>query len=383
MRVAYCTNVRLPSERAHGHQIAQVCDALVSLGHQVTVFATIREETIQESFASYYGVSGQILLKHIGFKKHIPNWPPLRPLRLAIQNRGMIRDYKTELTKDRFDLLYTRTPALLATLIATGIPVILELHQLPRRGRSAFVRHCNACKLVVCLTERMRQELGEWGVHPARMTVEGDAVDIDRFRPLPKKSDARIQVLVAASDRFVVGYTGSIITMGHDKGVGLIADAVSRLRSQKLNISKLIAGGPDNARMALQRRDDHPEEYMGHQPHARIKWILAACDVLVYPAPASDHPYFTRYTSPLKIFEYMTACRPIIAADIPPVRDILDETSAYFFRPGDAADLARVIEHIMQHPEEAKKKAVEAADRVMHHTWEERMKRILSKEVMM
>jgi hypothetical protein len=37
MRIAYCTNVRLPSERAHGHQVARVCDALAKLGNDVTI----------------------------------------------------------------------------------------------------------------------------------------------------------------------------------------------------------------------------------------------------------------------------------------------------------------------------------------------------------
>lgn len=47
MRIAYCTNIRLPSERAHGHQVAAVCDALVKLGHDVTIFAPFRKTSLQ------------------------------------------------------------------------------------------------------------------------------------------------------------------------------------------------------------------------------------------------------------------------------------------------------------------------------------------------
>ena len=55
MRIAYCTNVRLPSERAHGHQVAQVCDALAHLGHDVTIFAPYRDNEVTEDYWMYYG----------------------------------------------------------------------------------------------------------------------------------------------------------------------------------------------------------------------------------------------------------------------------------------------------------------------------------------
>jgi glycosyltransferase involved in cell wall biosynthesis len=104
--------------------------------------------------------------------------------------------------------------------------------------------------------------------------------------------------------------------------------------------------------------------------------------VLVYPAPKTHHPYFLRDTSPLKIFEYMAAERPIISADLPPIRDVLDESTAYFFRPGDSADLARVIRHVMDNRAEAQQKAKAARAKVAHYTWEERMKRILDSSIL-
>ncbi len=66
MRIAYCTNVRLPSERAHGHQVAQVCDALAALGHDVTVVAPFRRNTIHADYWSYYGADRRVNLAHLG-----------------------------------------------------------------------------------------------------------------------------------------------------------------------------------------------------------------------------------------------------------------------------------------------------------------------------
>lgn len=380
MKIAYCTNVRLPSERAHGHQIAQVCDALIKLGHSVTVFATIREETIDQPFSTYYGVSDKIQLKHIGFKTHIPNWPPLRPLRLFLQNRGLMRDYKTELTEDRFDLLYTRTPALLATMIATGIPVILELHQLPRRSKKAFVRHCCACRLVACLTSSIRDSLIEWGVPAHKLMVEGDAVDLNRFTHLPPKSDARLSIHLN-TDRIVVGYVGRLKTLFMEKGVKHLLEALKELKYEKKFLG-LIVGGPAADRMFYQKMAEDlglttdDVRFVGEVPAAEVPAMLSACDVLAMPFP--DFPHYRHHMSPLKMFEYMAADRPIVTSDLPTVRDVLSEKTAFFCTPGDSHDLAHVLQTIALYTADAEARATAARSLVERHTWEERMKRILN-----
>ncbi len=379
MRIAYCTNVRLPSERAHGHQIAQVCDALINLGHEVTVFATIRKETVEQPFASYYGVSGKIGLRHIGYKRLLPNWPPLRPLRLFLQNRGLLRDYRMHLKPENFDLLYTRAPALLPALLETGIPVILELHSLPRRNLRTFIRHCGQCRLVDCLTSSMHRTLKEWGVPEGKLMTEGDGVDLRRFAKVPPRDEARLEIGLH-TDRLVVGYVGRLKTLFMEKGVKHILEAVKQLQHEKKFLA-LIVGGPEKDADEYRKMakdlglGDEDVRFTGEVSGKEVPKMLAACDVLAMPFP--DFPHYRHHMSPLKMFEYMAADRPMISSDLPTVRDVLTEEVAYFCVPGDSADLAAVLSHIAAHPDEARAKAVAAAEKVKNHTWEERMKRVL------
>jgi glycosyltransferase involved in cell wall biosynthesis len=360
MQIAYCTNVRLPSERAHGHQVAAVCDALAALGHDVTIFCPYRKNTVREDYWTFHRADKRVKVQYLGTFDPIDH--PFIPkiFQLHVLNRSLKRALRSQLSASSFQLSYTRTPALLPTLIASKIPTILELHTLPNRGRAAFVDHCNKCALVVCLTTPMKTELVSWGVDAQKVIVEGDAVDLEKFASMPAHTK---------SDAFTVGYAGSFKTMGHDKGVGLIIDAVHQLQSRGEKIAKKLAGGPAGV---IQDPD-----YVGYLDQSQLLQMYASCDALIYPAPKSGHPYFLRDTSPLKIFEYMAAARPIIAADLPPVHDILDDSTAYFFEPGNAADLARVLEHIMDHRDEAEKKAQKARKTVENHTWENRMKRIM------
>ena len=73
----------------------------------------------------------------------------------------------------------------------------------------------------------------------------------------------------------------------------------------------------------------------GLVPPHEVRQRLAVADVLVLPNTLSA--ISERYTSPLKLFEYLTLGRPIVASDLPALREILtDGVTALLSPPGDA-----------------------------------------------
>ena len=54
MKIVYVTHTRFPTEKAHGKQIAEVCSALASLGHEVTLVCPRIKNNILESAHDYY-----------------------------------------------------------------------------------------------------------------------------------------------------------------------------------------------------------------------------------------------------------------------------------------------------------------------------------------
>lgn len=380
MRIAYCTNVRLPSERAHGHQVAQVCDALVALGHSVKIFAPYRRNVVTENFHEYYGASPAITIAHLNTFDPIAS--PLLPgvLGLWKLNSQMRRTLTERLKTETFDLLYTRSPALLSPLLTSGMPTVLELHQLPRRGRASFVKQCNRCVRVVCLTSQMRDALASWGVVQERLSVEGDAVDLKRFTSLPAQKDAR-KTFKVQTERIVVGYVGRLKTLGMEKGVSLLLAALKD-QQERGAFFGLIVGGPE------RDKDHYMKEakklgltsadiaFTGELPATQVPAALAACDILAMPFP--DLPHYRLHMSPLKMFEYMAAVRPIITSDLPTIRDVLSHENAVLFPPDQLEGFVAGLRWIAEHPAEAQARAERARELVEHHTWEERMKRILS-----
>ena len=101
---------------------------------------------------------------------------------------------------------------------------------------------------------------------------------------------------------------------------------------------------------------------------------LAASDVLVLP---NSEKGLSEFTSPLKLFEYMAAKRPIVASDLPSLREILSESNAVMVRPDDPAALAEGIQKVLEDEELAKKLAGNAYIDVQQYSWDKRAMRIL------
>jgi glycosyltransferase involved in cell wall biosynthesis len=67
---------------------------------------------------------------------------------------------------------------------------------------------------------------------------------------------------------------------------------------------------------------------------------------------------------------------PIVASDLPSVREIVDESQAFLCEPGNVASLAHQLARIRQEPEEAAKRAASAKVLAASYTWSARVERI-------
>ena len=84
--------------------------------------------------------------------------------------------------------------------------------------------------------------------------------------------------------------------------------------------------------------------------------------MLVLPNPASA--ISTRFTSPLKLFEYMAAGRPIVASDLPAIREVLrDEVNALLVTPAIRQRSPQAIERLLADPALARRLARSRAER--------------------
>ena len=73
----------------------------------------------------------------------------------------------------------------------------------------------------------------------------------------------------------------------------------------------------------------------------------------------------------------MASGRPIIASDLPSIREILNDKNCIFFQAGDFYDLSDKINYVLNNKEEARVKAGQANRDVLKYSWDKRAEKIL------
>ena len=107
-----------------------------------------------------------------------------------------------------------------------------------------------------------------------------------------------------------------------------------------------------------------------------VPLLQQAADVLVVPNSAK-FDISRLYTSPLKLFTSMTSGVPIVASDLPSLREIVDERTAIFFSPDSSDSLRSAILKIKNDKELAQTIAKNATIEVQKYSWINRAQKIL------
>ena len=173
----------------------------------------------------------------------------------------------------------------------------------------------------------------------------------------------------------LVGYAGHLYPW---KGVDVFVQALAKAPG----VRGLIVGGhPAEADLGRVRglvRDldlTSRVEITGLVAPGEVVQRLSQADILVLPNTASA--ISERYTSPLKLFEYLTLGRPIVASDLPAIREILEDgRTALLVAPGDAAALAAAFERLAADASLAGRLGASALALAPSYTWEARAARL-------
>ena len=102
---------------------------------------------------------------------------------------------------------------------------------------------------------------------------------------------------------------------------------------------------------------------------------MKAADVLVLPNSGKD-TVSRLYTSPMKLAEYMASGTPIVASDLPSLREALDESNSVLCAPDDPSALAGALMKLLSDAELSRKVSAKALSDVKGRTWEKRAQAI-------
>ena len=229
-------------------------------------------------------------------------------------------------------------------------------------------RTMRAADHVLVISEVMRDELIERGVDPARLTVFPNAIDPEVFSPRPP--DPALQARYGIDGHYTFGYVSLIDHRREDHE--LLMDATKELRRRGRRVRCLIIGdGKRRAeleRYAKQTGAAKDVVFTGHVPHDEVAAHYALLDAFVVPRRDERA---ARMVTPLKPYEALAMARPLVIADLPPLREIAKpEERGLAYTPGDLDGLASVLERLMDDPALGQRIAAQGHDWVVRErTW--------------
>jgi glycosyltransferase involved in cell wall biosynthesis len=389
-KLLYISLARFPTEKAHGLQIAQNCEAFAELGYDVELWVSKRKNTPEMQAISdpfkHYGVTQNFRLGHIGGIDLFPMMggnTKLERIAFYLHVLSFCILLLWRLTSTKADIYYSRDEYVLLAL-SFFIPkekLVFEAHQFsPSRMGAWFQKQvAKRVRHLVAITQPLKEAfVKEYEVSQETILVAHDGVRTERFANLPSQAEARQQI-GWAQDAFIVGFVGRLQMLNTlDKGVGILVQALAKVEGASL----AIVGGPDEAVEALRREwlalglSEERFLYARQVSPELVPVYLRAFDVCAMPHPFN--PQFAYYTSPLKLFEYMAAEKAIVASNLPAWADVVqDEKNALLVPASDSQALAEAIQRLKYSPDLQERLGQAARETVMqHYTWAARAKMI-------
>jgi len=224
---------------------------------------------------------------------------------------------------------------------------------------------------IICPSRVTRDYIASLGLSRKLISVVPNGVSVSDFSssPLPSR-EGRVPIML---------YIG---TLADWQGLDIVIKSLPKILEQRAVLLQIIGRGRSRQRktLAKQIRKLGLDEHIIVQPavpHHEIPALIAQADICVAPLGLNDRNV-TQGACPIKILEYMASARPLIASNMPIVRELIrEDIDALLFSPNDPDDLARQALILLNDFELSKRLAASASKHALtKFTWRESQKKL-------
>ncbi len=354
----------------------KMCRSFANLGLDVTLLTTerpaqseVHEELPHPDPFGFYGVPPVFTLKKLAPR-------PGRPKLVALY-----KTWRGEIERIRPDFAYGRDLLAVYAASRAGVPCALELH-MPLSVQIAEMRpHMRLLfRYMLSRLACSPSYRGTVVISGALKNAVSEDTPILQRKPLliahDGADDREASAAVTKSGPLKVGYFGHLYP---GKGMERIADLAKALPTLP-EVELHVFGGMEQDILRWQSMPVTKNvRFHGHLPHSEVSRRQYEMDILLAPyqrnvgAAGGGGVDIGRYMSPLKLFEYMAAGKPIICSDLPVLREILDETCAIMVPPDNGDAWVVAIRKLGENRELRESLGRNARERFLkHYTWDKR-----------
>jgi glycosyltransferase involved in cell wall biosynthesis len=368
-KLIYIARSRIPSNRANCLQALKMCSGFAAHIPVELIAPYYPEDARQrDSLRDRYALARDFKATWVRF----PHWGE----RFAVRGYALAAALRARARGARY--VHSREPWSAYWLARIGVRTGFEAHFLEEDRRYPIWQRLVSEKLpslkgIFCISRSLIEDYAAAGARRDLLHWAPDGVDLQRFEPAMEKDAARAQLGLPAAAR-IVCHSGHLYP---GRGAEETVDALAGLPGVFL---VLVGGNPEDierVRMhAAGRGIADRVRFEGAVPNGQVALYLQAADVLVMPYTSRTPT--VRAMSPLKMFEYMAAARPIVATDFSSVREVLrDRENALLVPPDSAEEIARGLRLAFEDRALADRLAAQARSDVNAYTWERRAEKIL------
>jgi glycosyltransferase involved in cell wall biosynthesis len=319
MNICYLSNNAIPSPVASTIQIVKMCEAFSELNNKVILIAT-NEIVSKLNFSTFYNIKSKFILKRMKYFKSFP---------LGINYYLFSVFSILESLKYKPKIYITRNFFTCFLLVILKKNTVMELHH-DINTESRIVRflvtkfkflNSPCVKKIIAITHGVKNEY-----------VKKNIIKKEKIIVLPSGSSIKKKFEFSNNKKFFkIGYFGSLF---QSRGLNLIKNLAKIDRENEYYLY-----GDFNKVNSLNYKTSTKNIHLhGYIPYKDIPRELKKMDILLMPyvsaiTVAGDVGDITKFTSPLKLFDYLSVGKIIICSDFDVLKEIIkDRKNAIFIK---------------------------------------------------
>ena len=315
MKICYLANTAMPSTNASAIQIIKMCEAFSELKNNVTL---ITPNSSNGNIFNYYNVKTKFRFKKIKYFKKFP---------LGIKFYLFSIFSIIESIKFKPDIYITRNFFTCFLLTLLKKKTILELHH-SLNAESRVVRFIvknydffSSKYLIkfIAITNSVKNDY-----------INKYSIRSNKIITLPSGSSIKESYKYKINKTKInIGYFGSLY-----KSRGL--DLITKLASIDPKNEYYVYGNIKQVKLSISKKTKKNLHINDYVPYKKIPKILLNMDLLLMPYTSSitvagDVGNISKYTSPLKLFDYLSVGRPIVCSNYDVLKEIVKENQNVIF----------------------------------------------------
>ncbi len=361
----------MPTEKAHGYQIAKMCESFASQGIDVNLIVPKRTNDIDENIFNYYKIKNNFKITYLDSFDFF-KWEKIIGSKFSFYLQSLVFKLKVK----KFNILnngvvISRNPEIVQAISNKKVKVFYDAHRWPESKSFIFKKMLKDCAGIICNSKGTAKVFGDNGFKNILTAPNG--VDLSEYSQIINREEIRRKYNLPI-DKIIIMYVGHLYAW---KGIDVIIEAAKF--SENNNVFVFVGGTKkdiDKYKMKVSEEKIGNIIFLGHKKKEEISALQMSANVLLLPNIAINKES-EKYTSPIKMFEYLASGVPIVASDLPSIREVLNEKNSLLFIAGDANALNNEIIKIVNKKINIDSLTKQAKIDVQKYSWLIRTKKII------